>query len=121
MTDRQRNPLPTTRAHASIKNVLCALALVCFAGCATGPTMCQKDPTSGSEQCSATSSDPGEAAATAAFAAGAWGVAGCTVNGCLPPYRCNAESKQCERIRCDENKSSCPAGYVCDPNKRVCL
>ena len=93
-----------------------------FASCASGPRVCQKDPVSGSEnQCAQTSGDPGEAAVTAGIAAGAWGVAGCTINGCEPPYRCNTESKQCERIRCDENKSSCPAGYTCDPVRHVCL
>jgi hypothetical protein len=100
---------------------LCACA-VFAASCASGPRLCREDPVTGSEtQCAATSGDPAEAAVTAGIAAGAWGVVGCTVNGCEPPYRCNHESKQCERIRCDENESSCPPGYMCDPIKHVCL
>ena len=100
---------------------MCVWAALC-ASCASGPRVCQKDPITGSEtRCAATSGDPGEAAVTAGIAAGAWGVAGCTINGCEPPYRCNTETKQCERIHCDESKSSCPRGYTCDPVRHVCL
>lgn len=94
--------------------------LIGWLGCATGPEVCQRDPITGSRQCSMTSSSPGEAVATAAIAAGAWTVAGCTVNGCLPPYQCNSQTKQCERIRCGEDKQSCPPAYSCDPIDNLC-
>jgi hypothetical protein len=90
------------------------------AGCASGPEVCQRDPVTGSERCQTSSGDYGEAAATAVAATAAWGVVGCTVNGCQPPFRCNQETKQCERIRCTEGNASCPPAYVCDPKDQLC-
>ncbi|HMI91478.1 MAG TPA: hypothetical protein VK509_08955 [Polyangiales bacterium] len=94
---------------------ICAL----LTGCAT-ESACKKDPITGSQRCQNASGDPGQAVGTAAVAAGAWTVAGCTVNGCEPPFTCNAQTKMCERIRCDEGKGACPPAYVCDPEDHVC-
>jgi len=59
------------------------------------------------------SNDPVDAVVAAGFAAAAWAVVGCTVNGCMPPYRCNPQTKLCESIDCDES-SHCPAAYECN-------
>ena len=95
-----------------------ALGCVLFA-CASGQ-VCRKDPITGSDRCQSSSGDYGEAAATAVAAGASWAVVGCTVNGCEPPYRCNAKTKMCERIACEEGTRSCPPGYSCDPEDKVC-
>jgi hypothetical protein len=82
--------------------------------------VCKKDQITGSPRCQSSSGDPGEAVGTAAAAAGAWAVAGCTVNGCEPPFRCNEKTKMCERIRCGEGQGACPPAYICDPEDLVC-
>jgi hypothetical protein len=96
-----------------------ALALLA-AACASGPDVCKRDPITGSERCQPASGDYGEAAATVGIASAAWAVAGCTVNGCEPPYRCNGETKMCERIPCGEAKDSCPPMYHCDAEDNLC-
>ena len=101
--------------------VLSVLALFTLASaCATGPDACTRDAVTGSERCAPASGSYGEAIGTAAVAGGAWAVAGCTVNGCEPPYRCNGETKMCERIACGEALSACPPGYNCDPDDNLC-
>jgi hypothetical protein len=97
-----------------------AACLGLAAGCATGQEACRRDPVTGAEQCAVVGSDPGQAAATAAAAAASWGAVGCTVNGCQAPFRCNPESKLCERMRCSEDVGGCPPGFSCNPNKNVC-
>jgi hypothetical protein len=97
--------------------------LVCFCaalGACASSQACQRDPITGSDRCQPASGSPAEAAATAVAAGAAWGAVGCTVNGCEPPFRCNGETKMCERIPCDEGTSGCPPGYACDPEDRVC-
>jgi hypothetical protein len=100
-----------------------AVYSLCFgvlSACATGQAACKKDPVTGSEQCQPASGNYGEAAVTAGAAVGGWAVAGCTINGCEPPYRCNPDTKMCERIACGEGKRSCPPGYVCDESDGLC-
>jgi hypothetical protein len=103
------------------ESTVVALSCLILAGCATGSEVCRRDPATGAERCSTVSGNYGEAAVTATAAAASWAVVGCDVNGCEPPYRCNPETKLCERIRCGEGVGSCPAGYTCDPVKGVCL
>ncbi len=81
-------------------------------------TVCRPDPITGSDRCSQTGGY-GDAAITGGVAAGAWGVAGCTVNGCEPPFRCNGKTKQCERTTCNETKD-CPPGYECNASDLKC-
>jgi hypothetical protein len=88
--------------------------------CATGPDVCTRDHITGSEQCQPSSGDYGEAAATAAASAAAWTAVGCTANGCEPPFRCNADTKMCERIPCGEGEGACPPTYICDPDDHLC-
>lgn len=88
-------------------------------GCATG-VACRTDPVTGSERCQPTSGSYGNAVATVGIAAASWALVGCSVNGCEPPFRCNAESKMCERIPCHEGKNVCPPGYSCDLEDHVC-
>lgn len=88
-------------------------------GCASGEA-CKRDPITGMEQCQLASGSYGEAIGTAAAAAAATAAVGCTVNGCEPPFRCNSDTKLCERIRCTEGKASCPPAYTCDPEQGVC-
>jgi hypothetical protein len=88
--------------------------------CASGPDVCRRDQITGSERCQPASGDYGEAAATAAAAAVAWTAVGCTVNGCAAPFRCNADTKMCERIPCGEGQGSCPPTYVCDSDDHLC-
>jgi hypothetical protein len=108
----------TARALARAGSLLaCALVLT---ACATGSEACRRDPITGSQQCQPASGDYTEAVGTAAAATAAWAAVGCTVNGCEPPFRCNGETKMCERIRCAEGKQSCPAGYSCDLADGVC-
>jgi hypothetical protein len=71
------------------------------------------------EQCGTTSSSIGDAALVTGLAGGVYAVAGCTINGCLLPDRCNPKTKRCEPIRCSET-SSCPAGYKCQMNTKLC-
>lgn len=99
--------------------IICSLLFV--VDCATGHEVCRTDPATNVERCFIVSGDYAEAAATATAAAASWAVVGCTVNGCEPPYRCNPETKLCERIRCGEGMGSCPSGYVCDPVKNLCM
>ena len=117
MTDEELDGKGTWRAAFA-----CFVASGLITACATGSEQCRRDPVTGSEQCSMVSDSPGEAAATAAASAATWGVVGCTVNGCQPPFTCNAKTKLCERIRCHESTGTgaCPPGYSCDPVKDVC-
>jgi hypothetical protein len=104
-----------------VKAFLIAYGCLLMTACATGSEVCRPDPATGIERCSVVGNDYGEAAATAAAAGALWTVEGCTVNGCEPPYTCNAKTKQCERIRCGEESGSCPGSFYCDPVKRVCI
>jgi hypothetical protein len=88
-------------------------------GCASGQA-CRHDVVTGRDECQPASGNAGEAVGTAVAAGAAFAVVGCTVNGCEPPYRCNGKTKLCERIACGEGKSSCPAGYACDPEDNRC-
>jgi hypothetical protein len=97
-----------------------ALFAALLGACATGPQVCRKDPITGSERCQASSGNAGEAAGTVVGAAAAWGVVGCKVNGCEPPFRCNAGTKMCERTPCGEGQGSCPPAYHCDLDDNVC-
>ena len=98
-----------------------AVSLSCLVApaCATGE-VCQRDMITGREECDLASSNAGEAIGTAVAAGAAWGVAGCTVNGCPPPFRCSAGGRVCERTPCGEAHGACPAGYACDPEELVC-
>jgi hypothetical protein len=98
--------------------VTCA-ALLLGAACASGEA-CKRDPITGSERCQPASGNAGEAIGTVAAAGAAWAAVGCTVNDCEPPFRCNPDSKMCERIHCEEGKQVCPSGYACDPEEHVC-
>ena len=100
--------------------LLIALLGLLAGSCASGQA-CKDDPVTGSPRCQPASSSGGEAAATAVAAAVGTAAVNCTINGYEPPLRCNDETKLCERIRCDEGGSACPAGYLCDPDKKVCL
>jgi hypothetical protein len=105
---------------AGVRPALVALCLLACA-CMSGPTYCKRDPITGSESsCGRTSNSPVEAAATAAAAGAAWAAVGCTVNGCSPPFRCNPDTKMCERIPCQEGGNNCPPAYSCDPDDHVC-
>jgi hypothetical protein len=96
-----------------------ALAL-CVAGCAgSSDVICKRDPITGSEMCQSVSDSYGEAAVGAGAAAVTWGVVGCTVNGCVPPYVCNGKTKMCELVHCSET-TRCPAGTVCNVSEGVC-
>jgi hypothetical protein len=96
-----------------------AACCVLLGGCATGEA-CQRDAITGMQRCQPASGDVGEAVGTAAAATVAWAAVGCTVNGCEAPYRCNGETKLCERIHCDEGEDVCPPGYACDLEDHVC-
>ena len=88
-----------------------ALAKLLALALAVLTSACASDEASGSYA---------EAAGTVAAAGAAWGVVGCTSNGCEPPFRCNGETKQCERIRCGEGESTCPPAYNCDLKDQLC-
>jgi hypothetical protein len=90
-----------------------------LASCASGE-LCKRDAITGTEQCQPASSSGGEAIGTAVAAGAAWGVVGCKVNGCPPPFRCSADGRVCERIACAEGRGACPAGYQCDPEDQRC-
>ena len=105
-----------TKPHAALCAALgCGLLFACASSEA-----CRRDPITGMQRCQPASGNVGEAVGTAAAATVAWTAVGCTVNGCVAPYRCNESTKACERIRCDEGSASCPPGYACDPEDRVC-
>ncbi len=90
------------------------LVLFTNAGCGgSAEYVCKRDQITGSEQCQRETNSPGEAAATAGAAAGAWAVVGCTVNGCPAPYRCNTKTKQCESAFCTRD-ADCGLGFACD-------
>ena len=113
-----------TTAHAArwllSTAVPAGLLAVALAACASGPSVCKKDPITGSRQCQRSSGDPAEAAVTAGAATASWAVVGCTVNGCQPPYTCNTKTKLCERITCEEGTKRCPPGYTCDAEDFLC-
>lgn len=89
-------------------------------GCAgSGQTVCPQDPATGMSQCISGTSSVGNAAVVTGVAAGVYAVTGCTVNGCLLPDRCNQISKRCEPTRCSETQS-CPAGYNCQLDTKLC-
>ncbi len=62
---------------------------------------------------------PAEAVGTAAAAGVVWGVAGCRVNGCRPPYTCDHDTGYCEPATCSEGHP-CPPGYTCDDRAGRC-
>lgn len=96
-----------------------ALVAAIATGCGGASNMmCGEDPSTGLEQCYE-DNNYGEAAITAGTATAVWGVTGCTVNGCEPPYVCNEKTKLCERAQC-ENDSGCPPGYHCDLKSLRC-
>ena len=91
-----------------------------LAGCAGGSEFaCRRDPITGSEQCAPVSNAPAEAAVAGGAAAVAWGVVGCTVNGCPAPDRCNERTKQCEPTTCRADKD-CVVGFHCDTDSSHC-
>ncbi len=112
---------PRALPHDGMSVTRTALGAALFlAACATGNSACRRDPITGQESCQPASGNYGEAAVTAIAAGAAWGAVGCTVNDCEPPFRCNQETKFCERIRCGEGDSRCPPAYTCDPVDHVC-
>jgi hypothetical protein len=113
--------LSTQESPALARAVLMACGCLLITSCATGSEACRTNPNTGIEECQVVSNDYSQAAATAIAAGALWTVEGCTVNGCKPPYTCNAKTKLCERIRCGEDFGSCPGSFYCDPVKRVCL
>lgn len=104
----------------SLRHMLAAaLFMLTAAACAGSNEMvCRKDPSTGFERCDS-GNNYGEAAVTGGIAAGLWAAEGCTINGCEPPYRCNSETKRCERPRCGGD-TDCPAGYTCDLGDSLC-
>lgn len=95
------------------------MSLIFSCACAgSSQVVCRPDAISGAERCQQTGGY-GDAAITGGAAAGVWAAAGCTVNGCEPPYRCNGKTKLCERLSCSET-AHCPPGYSCDPRDRTC-
>jgi hypothetical protein len=102
-----------------LTRIAIGLGLFLAGGCATGAA-CTRDPITGQSRCQQASGSYVEAAGTAVAAVAAWGVVGCTVNDCEPPFRCNRDTKLCERIRCSEGRNSCPPAYNCDPVDQVC-
>lgn len=97
---------------------VCSCFVTLTAACAGGREVCRRDAITGSERCDRVSDDYGEAASTAGVATAAWGVAGCTVNDCRPPYKCNEKTKQCEATVCDKD-SDC-LGFTCDTERGKC-
>ncbi|HEX7478634.1 MAG TPA: hypothetical protein VF331_12560 [Polyangiales bacterium] len=97
-----------------------ALLLASFLAACGGSTqlVCKRDMITGSDRCQPVSNSGGQAAATAGVAAGAWGIGGCTVNGCTQPYRCNSKTKQCEPLHCTK-RADCN-GYDCDLDRGTC-
>lgn len=100
------------------RSLIVLIVAFVFSGCATGPEVCKRDAITGSEQCQTTSGNYGEAAATAGIATGSWAAVGCTVNGCEPPYTCNADSKQCVPMHCKSDVDC--KGYNCDMESERC-
>ena len=100
------NPIRRRLASAALW-----IALACVAACSS-QVVCRPDAVSGAERCERVG-NYGDALITAGAATGVWAAAGCTVNGCEMPYRCNPKTKTCERISCSET-SSCPPGYTCN-------
>ena len=98
-----------------LRRLCCSLLLVVLGCAGSGQMLCKRDPITGSERCQQTGG-PGDAAVTGGVAAGVWVAAGCTVNGCEPPFACNAKTKQCERQTCSE-RVSCPPGYQCQDQR----
>jgi hypothetical protein len=94
-------------------------ALLWVSACASGE-LCKRDTITGVEHCQPASADTGEAVGTAVAAGAAWGVVGCKINGCPPPFVCSANGRVCERIACGESSGACPAGYSCDPEDSRC-
>lgn len=100
----------------------CLQLTLALAAAACGPSaamLCKPDPTTGSQQCQATSSSGGDAVVTTGVAAGVYAVTGCTVNGCQLPDTCNPQTKRCEPLPCNETKP-CPAGYSCQFDTNTC-
>jgi hypothetical protein len=95
-----------------------ALPCLLLAACAGGKEVCRRDAITGNERCQNVGEDYGEAAATAGVATGAWAVAGCTVNDCRPPYKCNPKTKMCEATTC-ETDAECD-GFTCDTATGKC-
>ena len=100
------------------RSLLPLVLLLLTPACATS-TACRPDPIGGPEHCYTTSDSMGAAAVHAGAAAATWAAVGCTVNGCIPPMQCNAQSKLCEPIPCKE-QSACPTGYACDLTRNRC-
>ncbi len=85
---------------------------VLLAGCTSGMQCHPSSDPLERDRCTSTGGAP-EAAVTAVAAGAAWGVEGCNVNGCNPPYTCNSETGMCERLRCGEGEA-CPAPFECN-------
>jgi len=113
-----RRVRPSLLAAALRLGLLSGQLAIC--ACAGGSELaCKKDPITGSDQCYGTSNSGGEAAVAAGVAAASWAVVGCTVNGCVGPYRCNEKTKMCEPIACSEN-NACPPAYNCNLTRGRC-
>ena len=87
-------------------------------GACSSQVVCRPDGITGGERCEQVG-DYGDALITGGAAAGLWAAAGCTINGCEMPFRCNAKTKTCERMPCSET-SNCPPGYVCNLDDNRC-
>jgi hypothetical protein len=105
----------------AIRNIVLTAALSAFiVSCAgSNEIVCKRDPATGESDCNAAGANPAGVAVTTGVAAGVFGIAGCTVNGCQLPDRCNPKTKRCETIRCGES-APCPAGYSCDLTTSLC-
>lgn len=101
-----------------VSTCLATFLLICGCGGSSSQQVgCGRDPGTGFERCYQ-NNNYGEAAVAAGVGAAVWGVTGCEVNGCRPPYVCNRKTKQCELSSC-ENDMSCPAGF-CDLSTKRC-
>jgi hypothetical protein len=103
----------------AVATTLMGLLACGVSACGGGGNMiCRRDPQTGFERCDA-ENNYGEAVVTGAIAGGLWAAEGCKINGCEPPYRCNAETERCERPTCGTD-TDCPVGYMCDLESSLC-
>jgi hypothetical protein len=100
------------------KHVFSLCLVIAVGACAGGNEVCRRDTVTGNERCERVSDNYGEAAASAGVATAAWGVAGCTINDCRPPYKCNEKTKQCEATTCATDRDC--AGFTCDTDRGKC-
>lgn len=114
-------------ARSYHRTLLIGVSVLMFAttgpGCGGAQTgTCNPNDMSNAGQSSGacfSSDSPVDAVVAAGAAAAATAVVGCTVNGCLPPYRCNGETKLCEPVYCDE-RNECPSAYECNLATHEC-